>query len=94
MPDTSAAREAIQACREQHRNVMSGMSMAELKLDAAGGLLELEPGEALPYPEDSPVWIEHALHGLNEAIDACDALRAALVTAKDETAKLETRDAC
>lgn len=68
MPDTSAARSAIRAAYEHHRDVMGGMSMALLKMDAAGGLIYPDPllpdDPPLPYPEDSPVWTDHALDSL------------------------------
>jgi hypothetical protein len=83
--DTSAARAAIRNAREKHRDVMGGMSMAELKLQAAGGLLR---GEILPYPEDSHVWTDHAREGLQRALAACDELRAALLAAMEEVTKL------
>lgn len=84
MRDTSAAREAIREAYQYHRDVMGGMSMAKLKLDAASGLLRLDPGESLPYPEDSPVWLEHASAGLAAAYEACEKLREAITSAQAE----------
>jgi hypothetical protein len=86
MPDTSAARAAIRNARDKHRDVIGGMSTAELKLQAAGGLLRDE--DPLPYPEDSHVWTDHAQDGLQRALAACDELRAALLAAVEENAKL------
>lgn len=104
MPDTSRARSAIREAYERHRDVMGGMSMAMLKLEAAAGFLAAEierekasglfrPEEiaALPYPEDSPVWIEHASAGIASALNACDALRSALMKAGDEVAHLAAK---
>ena len=85
MPDTSAARAAIREAYNKHRSVMGGMSHAMLKLEAAGGLIRDDP---LPYAEDDPVWIRHALSGLKDALDACDELEAAVTAAFSETGKL------
>ena len=48
MPDTSAARAAIRLAYGKHRDVMGGMCLAMLKMEAAGGLLR---EEKLSYPE-------------------------------------------
>ena len=86
MTDTSAARQAIRAARDCHRDVMGGLSAAELKLQAAAGLLRDD--DPLPWPEDSPVWIEHATACLTRALTACDALREALLAAAGEVARV------
>lgn len=92
MPDTTAARTAIKVARECHRDVMGGMSTAELKLEAAGGLLRPNPllgdDDPLPYAEDDPVWLEHAEHNLARALTACDALREAIIAAQGEVTDL------
>jgi len=87
-PDTSAAREAIRATYERHRDVMGGLSMADLKLQAAGGVLAEEDMAGHPARDD-PMWIAHARSGLSGALTACDALRAEIVSAQGEVAKLE-----
>ena len=92
MADTTAARKAIRAAYAKRTEVNGGLSHAELKLMAAGGALRLEPGETLPWPEDSPVWIEHAEDGLARALAACDELREAIIAAQAET-RLLTREA-
>jgi hypothetical protein len=86
MPDTEAARAAIRTARERHRDVMGGLSMAELKLQAAGGLLCDE--DPLPYAENDPPWLEHALGGMNTALTACAALHVALLDVVGEIAKV------
>lgn len=100
MPDTAKARIAIRAAYGKRVLVNGGLSLAELKLQAAGGLLRAEhdlmaapgmvPGEefSLPWPEDDPVWIEHALGGLDQALKACDELREAIEQAVAETERL------
>lgn len=98
MPDTSEARAAIRRAYEHHRDVMGGMSMALLKLEAAGGLYdnELDPETGTRHPPHMPpasVLIQHAGNGLAAALDACDLLRAAIIAAQGETAKLEAGDA-
>lgn len=86
MPDTEAARAAIRRAYNWRREVNGGLSMAELKLLAAGGLLRDD--DPPPYPEDSPVWIDRAANGLDRALGACDALRDAIVAARGEVMKL------
>jgi hypothetical protein len=98
MPDTSEAREAIRKAYECHRDVMGGMSMALLKLEAASGLYdnELDPETGQRHPPHTlpaHILINHAGNGLAAALAACDMLRAALVAAADETAKLEAHRA-
>jgi hypothetical protein len=85
VPDTSAARQAITAARAFHVDIMGGLSMAELKLKAAGGVLCDE--DPLPYADDDPVWLEHALTGLDVAQEALAALGEALDAAIGEVAK-------
>lgn len=87
MPDTEAARAAIREAYNKHRDVMGGMSMAMLKLNAASGFYrDDEPPPA--YAEDDPVWIAHALSGLKQALDACAELEKAITAAFNETGKL------
>lgn len=90
MPDTSAAREAILRAYDIHRDVNGGLSLAELKLQAAGGLLR--DADPLPFAEDDPVWIEHARNGLLKAMTACDALRTAITAAQVEVGELLGED--
>lgn len=89
MPDTAEARKAIRHAYDCHRDVMGDMSMAMVKLEAAGGLYRNDDDLQLPYPEDSPVWTEHAQIGLRHALARCEALREALIAAAGEVAKLE-----
>jgi hypothetical protein len=91
MPDTSKARDAIHEAYARHRDVMGGMSAAMLKLEAAGGLLKPDPrldDPPLPYPEDSPVWIEHAAFALASAMTASGALTAAILEAQRKVTDL------
>ena len=87
MPDTADARAAIHRAYERHREVMGGMSTAELKLQAAAGQFV---GDDPPpqWPLDSPVWIEHATDGLDAAVSAAILLLDALQHAQAEVAKL------
>jgi len=87
MPDTSRARDAIREACDKHCDVMGGMSIAALKLEAAAGLYRDEDPPP-PYAEDDPVWITHALSGLKRALDACDELKTALLAAVSETGAL------
>lgn len=97
MPDTSAARAAIREAYEHHRDVMGGMSMALLKMEAAGGLCRPDPrfpdDPPLPFPEDSLVWTDHALAGLDDASRACDKLKAAILAAAGVVAAVNREDA-
>jgi hypothetical protein len=88
VPDTTRAIWAIRAAYDKRTQVNGGLSTAHLKLEAAGGVLRLDEGETLPWPENSPVWIEHARDGLAEALAACDKLRWAIERAHAEVAKL------
>ena len=87
MTDTSAARKAIREAYGKHTEVMGGMSLALLKLEAAAWMYR---GDDPPpsYAEDDPVWIHHALSGLKQALDACDGLEAAITAAFNETGML------
>jgi hypothetical protein len=91
MTDTTRARDAIRDAHARHRDVMGGMSMADLKLTAAAGLLRDD--DPLPYAQDDPVWISDAAHGISRALEACDALRIALTKAGDEVARLDAEQA-
>lgn len=84
-PNTEPARLAIRAAREHHRDVMGGMSGAELKLMAAGGVLR---GEHQAWPPGDPVWLDFAELGLAQAQAACDELRQAIDAARAEVVKL------
>lgn len=91
MPDTSTARDAIREAYARHRDVMGGLSSAMLKLEAAGGLLKPDPrldDPPLPYPEDSPVWIEHAAYALAEANKKCAELQLAILQAQRKVTDL------
>jgi hypothetical protein len=92
MPDTSASRAAIHLAYDKRRNVNGGLSTAELKLQAAGGLIR-DDGP-LTWPEDSPIWFEHALDGLQSALSSCDALkdavRAAITATEQDQARAKT----
>ena len=88
MPDTTAARDAIRFAYGKHRAVMEGMSMALLKMEAAGGLYRRDD-DPLPYPEDSPVWAEHALDGLEAALSASMGLTDAIRAARAQVEKLQ-----
>jgi hypothetical protein len=88
MPDTTRAIWAIRGAYGKRVQVNGGLSMAELQLQAAGGRLQLDEGENLPVPADSPAWIEHARDGLAIALAACYKLQAAIEQAQAEVAKL------
>lgn len=85
MADTSAALKAIRAAYAKRTKVNGGLSTAEIKLLAAAGLISLGPGEQLAWPADDPVWIEHAVGALDEALEACDELHRAITAAQAET---------
>jgi len=81
MPDVSQAREAVRRCRELHRDVMGGMSTAELKLEVmAGRYVNADPPPS--HPPDDPIWIEHAAIALAEAHGASIALTGAILNAQ------------
>ena len=87
MTDTSAARAAIREAYRKHRNVMGGMSMAMLKLEAANGFYRNDdPPSACA--EGDPVWISHAMSGLMQALDSCDELEKAITAAFNATGAL------
>jgi hypothetical protein len=89
MSDTTASRAAIRLACQYRTAVNGGLSMALLKLEAANGLLSDE--DPLPWPEDDPVWFEHALSGLEAALTASlalqDAIRTAMVTTEADRDK-------
>jgi hypothetical protein len=90
VPDTSAARAAVRIACDHHSDFMAGLSMADIKLQAAAGLLW---EEELAYPEDDPVWIEHAVTGLDEALMASGRLLDAIARAKAKVDALRARPA-
>jgi hypothetical protein len=87
VPDTSASRSALRSGRQFHREVMGGLSAAELKLEAAGGFLRGE-NVHLSRPWGDPSWFREAAEGIEVALAACGRLENALLLAAAEVAKL------